>query len=54
MTEADDSRDRDDELWDPGAQRRAVLAMTMEERLDLLDALCRQLGSIELRPAGSA
>lgn len=32
----------EDELWDPGAQRRDLLAMTMEERLEIVAALFAQ------------
>lgn len=31
-----------DELWDPDAQRRAHLALTMSERLEIVAALFRQ------------
>lgn len=43
MDERDDtSTAESDELWDPGAQRRDLLAMTMSERLELAAALFRQ------------
>ncbi|MBA2348128.1 MAG: hypothetical protein H0V81_07525 [Solirubrobacterales bacterium] len=32
----------EDELWDPDAQRRELLAMSMEERLELVAALFAQ------------
>ncbi len=32
----------EDELWDPDAQRRDLLAMTMEERLEIVAALFAQ------------
>ena len=36
-----------DELWDPDAQRRAILAMTPSERLRLMADLCRQAAVFE-------
>jgi len=32
----------EDELWDPGAQERELLAMSMEERLEIVAALFDQ------------
>lgn len=42
MDDKNDTPEQDD-LWDPDLHRRTVLAMTRSERLELLDALCRQL-----------
>ena len=42
----------EDELWDPGAQQRAMLAMTMEERLEVVAALFAQSHLFAQRDAG--
>lgn len=42
----------EDELWDPGAQQQAMLAMTMEERLEVVAALFAQSHLFAQRDAG--
>lgn len=46
MDTRDDIPRETDELWDPDAQRRALLAMTMSERLELVAALFKQADAI--------